>query len=105
MKTIVVVSPTLENYMDRVRSMAQTYVGDEDKWFTLSEESISDADDRDEFSFIKMAVWSQLMEREFFPPCAPFRINNRNTSTEPGISPGSVFWVGVNWTPITMQIW
>jgi hypothetical protein len=49
----------------RVRQLSEKYLHDPDSWFQLTITDIpeSELDDRDEFSFIKMALWDKLIER------------------------------------------
>jgi hypothetical protein len=57
--------------MEIVRGIADRSVGDANNWYKLRPVDIVDDDDRDEFSFIRMAVWDKLIEREFFPFSSP----------------------------------
>jgi len=88
MTMIEVVNPTLDEYMTRVRSMGERYLGDANEWFSLSKDIISDEDDRDEFSFIRMALWDKLIVAFFdsSPPGQPYRVNlfNQCDTQEPG---------------------
>jgi hypothetical protein len=59
---IEIVNPTLTDYMNKVQLLAELYLGDADDWFKLRESDITDEDQRDEFSFIRMALWDKLME-------------------------------------------
>jgi hypothetical protein len=65
MKMVEIVSPTLDEYLARVRQLSEKYLHDPDSWFQLTITDIpeSELDDRDEFSFIKMALWDKLIER------------------------------------------
>jgi hypothetical protein len=107
MEMIEVVNPSLNEYMARVRSLASRYLGNEDMWFTLNSSAISDEDDRDEFSFIRMALWDKLMEREFFTLSSPpgqIGLFSHCETVEPGATiPGSLIWEGEDWVPIATQ--
>jgi hypothetical protein len=60
---VEIVSPTLDEYLARVRQLSEKYLHDPDSWFQLTIADIPESDDRDEFSFIKMALWDKLIER------------------------------------------
>jgi hypothetical protein len=99
-KVVNVVNPTLDDYMDRVCSMSRQYQGESANWFELTPEMITDEDDRDEFDFIRMALWDKLIEKEFF--ASTETITNPTLvevcdSVEPGNSPGSTLWGGDVW--------
>jgi len=100
MDMIEIVTPPLTEYMARVRFFASEYLGDSDKWFTLREADLVDEDHRDEFSFIRMALWDKLMEREFFAFSSPpgqVNLFSQCGSTEPGTIPGSFILGGGHW--------
>ncbi len=100
MTMIEVVSPPLSLYMDQVRAFAYRYLGDADLWYELKADVISKEDDRDEFSFIRMALWDKLMEREFFlltEPPGQVDLFGQCDITEPGTSPGSSVFGGDCW--------
>ncbi|WP_041596851.1 hypothetical protein [Granulicella tundricola] len=100
MVTIEVVSPPLSAYMAKVRTLAENYLGDADKWFDLRDDKITDADDRDDFSFIRMAVWDKLMESEFFAFSSPpgqVGLFGQGCIAEPGTLPGSFILGGDDW--------
>jgi|GEM_PF-3583942 hypothetical protein len=96
MEMVVVVHPTLEDYSAQVNAMAQK-CGYE-TWFQLfddSEKKMSE-DDRDDFSFITMAVGDQLIRREFnSPDRSPGGDDVDGMQVEPGHSPGSTVLRGV----------
>ena len=97
MEMVEIVSPTLEEYLVRVRQLSKKYRDDPDSWFQLTIEEIHDLDDRDEFSFIRMALWDKLLENEFFPKDkSRIQLNlfNECETVEPGLNPGSTFWSG-----------
>lgn len=96
MEMIQVDYPALDVYMARIHTMSEMYLGDETAWLSLKAEAISDEEDRDEFSFIRMALWDKLMEKEFFldysPPGQP-SLFTQCVSKEPGDNPGSsILW-------------
>jgi len=94
MEMVEIVSPTLEEYLVRVRQLSGIYRGDPDSWFQLTIDDIPETDDRDEFSFIRMALWDKLLENEFFPKDksrSQLNLFNDCDETEPGAIPGSVF--------------
>lgn len=106
MDMIEVVNPPLTEYMERVRSLASRYLGDENKWYELRASELEDEDDRDEFSFIRMAVWDKLVESEFFPFSSPpgqVGLFSQCGSTEPGTIPGSVILGGDDWALTNTQ--
>ncbi len=84
--------PTLNVYMERVHRISAKYLGDENQWWNLDIKNILEENDRDEFSFIRMALWDKLMEKEFFtdysPPGQPSLFGNCAIE-EPGDNPGS----------------
>ena len=67
MEMVVVVHPTLEDYSSQVHAIAEKY--GLDSWLDLYEhpEKMNE-EDRDDFSFIAMAVGDQLIHREFNSP-------------------------------------
>jgi hypothetical protein len=98
MEMIEVVNPTIDDYLVRVHSISAKYLNDPGEWLQLTPSVISDSDDRDEFSFIKMALWDQLMEKEFFSPTSPpgqASLFSVCTSSEPGVIPGSTILMAV----------
>ena len=102
---VEVVNPTSDEYMTRVRVLATKYIGDADKWFKLTPSDVTEEDDRDEFSFIRMALWDVLMEREFFPTVSPpgqGHLFNQCVTPEPGSFPGSSLLGGEIWALISM---
>ena len=100
MEMVEIVSPTLEEYLARVRQLSAKYLNDPDSWFQLTiadiPESDDQSDDRDEFSFIRMALWDKLLEYEFFPknPRTQLNLFKECDAVEPGLNPGSTFWSG-----------
>jgi hypothetical protein len=99
MDMIEIVNPSLTDYMNRVRFFASRYIGDANKWYELRDAQLSD-EDRDEFSFIRMAVWDKLMEREFFAFSSPpgqVGLFSQCGETEPGTIPGSFILGGDDW--------
>lgn len=95
MDMVVVVHPTLDEYSHRVRKIAEKH--DLESWLELFEcpEKMSE-DERDDFSFITMAVGDQLIHREFIDPSRSQREDDMDDiQVEPGISPGSAFLSGV----------
>ncbi|MDR3410936.1 MAG: hypothetical protein P4L87_08355 [Formivibrio sp.] len=96
MDMVVVVHPTLEDYSSQVHEMA-TKCGYE-TWLDLFEDPNKkmNADDRDDFSFITMAVGDQLIHREFISPDrSPGGDDADGLQVEPGLSPGSIVLSGV----------
>jgi hypothetical protein len=104
---IEIVNPTLDDYMARVRHLASYYLGDADQWYNLPSANIDNEDHRDEFSFIRMALWDKLMEREFFPFSSPpgeVTLFNQCGTQEPGATiPGSSILDGDDWALIATQ--
>lgn len=100
MEIVEIVSPTLDEYMARVRHLSEVYLRDPEKsWYQLTVSDIPESDDRDEFSFIRMALWDKLLEREFFPKNesqAQLNLFGKCDAAEPGDIPGSTFW-GESW--------
>ncbi len=97
MDMVEIVSPTLEEYLARVRQLSAKYRNDPDSWFQLTIADIPELDDRDEFSFIRMALWDRLLENEFFPKDvsrAQLNLFKECDPVEPGLNPGSTFWSG-----------
>jgi len=106
MEMVEIVSPPLEEYLDRVRQLSEKYLHDPDSWFQLTITDIpeSELDDRDEFSFIKMALWDKLVERLFPKDMSRNQLNlfKECDAVEPGFNPGSTFWSGP-WELINTQ--
>ena len=97
MEMIEVVTPTLDEYMVRVRLFGTRYLGDANEWYKLRTSDIDAEDDRDEFSFIRMALWDKLMNKEFFnsgPPGQAEQVNlfGQCDTQEPGESRVLLFW-------------
>ncbi len=106
MKMIEIVNPSLDEYMTRVRSFGSQYLGDADLWFKLTPSDINEEDDRDEFSFIRMALWDKLIEQEFFTYSSPpgqVNLFSQCGTPEPGANPGSSILDGDGWELINMQ--
>ncbi|MDR3715209.1 MAG: hypothetical protein P4L51_20545 [Puia sp.] len=96
MEMVVVVHPTLEDYSAQVHAIAEK-CGYE-TWLDLFEDPRKkmNADDRDDFSFITMAVGDQLIHREFLnPERSPGGDDIDGMQIEPGFSPGSTVLLGV----------
>lgn len=101
MEIVEIVSPTLEEYLARVRQLSGKYLNDPDSWPQLTIEGIpEESDDRDEFSFIRMALWDKLwdkfLENEFPKDISRTQLNlfKECDVVEPGFNPGSTFWSG-----------
>jgi hypothetical protein len=95
MDMVVVVHPTLDDYSSRVRMIADRH-GFE-SWLELFEcpEKMSE-DERDDFSFITMAVGDQLIHREFIDSSRSQGEDDvDNIQAEPGVTPGSAILPGV----------
>ena len=95
MDMVVVVHPTLEEYSSQLHAMAEKY-GFE-TWLELFEnpEKMNE-DDRDDFSFITMAVGDQLIHREFLSrDQSPGGDRASDMQVEPGLSSGSTVLLGV----------
>jgi hypothetical protein len=95
MEMVEIVNPTLDEYMARVRHLSEVYGKGSELWYELTADDIPESDDRDEFSFIKMALWDKLLEKEFFPPNesrTQLNLFNECNAEEPGEIPGSSFW-------------
>lgn len=95
MEMVEVVNPTLDEYMAQVRKLSEVYRGDPGSWYELTINDIPESDDRDEFSFIRMALWDRLLEMEFFPrneSRTQLNLFNDCDAIEPGALPGSIFW-------------
>lgn len=58
---IQLVQPPWSEYMSRVRALAVRYFNDTGRWFELCNSDITHEDDRDQFSFIQMTVWDELL--------------------------------------------
>lgn len=100
MEMVEIVRPTLDEYMERVRRLSGVYLGNQDLWYELSVDKILDEDDRDEFCFIRMAMWDKLVEKEFFLSQGPLMQANlfgECDQVEPGMFPGSTFLGGESW--------
>ena len=92
--------------MERVRSFASRFLGDANKWYELRVSQLENEDDRDEFSFIRMAVWDKLIEREFFLVSSPpgqVGLFSQCDATEPGTIPGSFILDGDDWALTSTQ--
>jgi hypothetical protein len=95
MEMVEIINPSLDEYMARVRHLSEVYRGDPGSWYQLTVNDIPESDDRDEFSFIRMALWDKLLEKEFFPTNeSRVQLNLFNVcyADEPGEFPGSSFW-------------
>jgi len=106
MEMIEVVTPSLTEYMAKVRFFASQYLDDADLWYKLREADLADEDDRDEFSFIRMAVWDKLMEREFYPFLSPpgqVGLFSQGDIAEPEMISGSFICGGADWAHINTQ--
>jgi hypothetical protein len=105
MENIEIVRPTTDHYMERVCTMAKTYLTVEKSWYELELTDITDEDDRDEYSFIRMALWDQLMKREFYKDNPPDSLDSLNAcgTVEPGILPGSFILGGGVWQQLNTQ--
>jgi len=100
MEMIEIVSPTLSEYMLKMRGFASKYAEPDGAWYELTEEAITNDEDRDEFSFIRMALWDKLIDEEFFPstsPPGPVIFSGQCGEPEPGTSPGSFILDGDYW--------
>jgi hypothetical protein len=89
MEMVVVVHPTLEDYSSQVHAIAEKY--GLDSWLDLYEhpEKMNE-EERDDFSFIAMAVGDQLIHREFnSPDRSPGGRDTDDVLVEPGLIPGS----------------
>jgi hypothetical protein len=96
MEMVVVVHPTLEEYSFQVHAMAQKY--GYETWLELFEDPDKkmNAEDRDDFSFIAMAVGDQLIHREFLSPArSPGGDDLDGMQVEPELSSGSAVLPGV----------
>jgi hypothetical protein len=105
MEMVEIVSPPMEEYLVRIRQLSAKYRNDPDSWFELKIDDILDLDDRDEFSFIRMALWDKLLEKEFFPKDisrTQLNLFKECDAAEPGLNPGSTFWSGP-WELINTQ--
>ncbi len=94
MDMVVIVRPTLEEYSSQVHAMAEKY-GFE-SWLELFEnqEKMSE-DERDDFSFITMAVGDQLIHREFISPSqSPGEDDLEDVRIGHGLIPGSNYFTG-----------
>ena len=103
MQTIQIISPTLDYYLERVRALSYVNLGDADSWVKLDEKNIPGEDDRNEFIFIKMALWDKLIEKDYFYDSYESSPPERCEILEPGVNPGSSIFGGVNWAHMTMQ--
>jgi len=108
MDMVEIIHPTLDEYMAKIRNLANKYHKNPDAWYTLSIEDIpeNEEDDRDDFRFIRMALWNQLSEKEFLSEgTTRFRLNQSHecTNVEPGANPGSTFWSKL-WALTNMRI-
>ena len=95
MEMVVVVHPTLEEYSSQVHAMAEKYGFA--SWLELFEypEKMS-KEERDDFSFITMAVGDQLIHRELISPDrSPGEVEAEEMQIEPGMIPGSTILPGV----------
>lgn len=97
MEMVEIVHPSLDEYMTQIRHLAEVYGNGSENWYKLTIRDIPETaeDDRDDFRFIRMALWDQLLEREFFPESSTrFRLNRSSecNTVEPGENPGSTFW-------------
>jgi hypothetical protein len=102
---VEIVSPTLDEYMARVRHLSEVYRRDPGSWYQLTVDDIPESDDRDEFSFIRMALWDKLLEKEFFPENesrTQLNLFSECDAVEPGDNPGSTFW-GEPWELMNTQ--
>jgi len=103
---IEIISPPLSHYHDTVRLFAARYIGDADEWYKLNEQVITDGDDRDYFTFIRMALWDKLMEEEFrswMSPPEQVDLFGECDTTEPGGNPGSFILDGHCWALINTR--
>lgn len=93
MDMVVVVHPTLEEYSSQVHAMAIRH--GLASWLELFEcpEKMS-KEERDDFSFITMAVGDQLIHREFNLSRSPGE-DDKDIEIEPGMIPGSTILPGV----------
>ena len=95
MDMVVVVHPTLEEYSEQVHAIAKRH--GLASWLELIEcpEKMS-KEERDDFSFITMAVGDKLIHREFISPSwSPGEDNKADIELEPGMIPGSTVLLGV----------
>jgi hypothetical protein len=94
---IPVIHPTLEEYSNRVNSLAAKY--GKDSWMAIDSSILNEMeeDDRHEFSFIKRAVGDQLFGREFEILSAALNseIVIDDECEKPGVFPGFSFFAGV----------
>jgi hypothetical protein len=106
MDMVKVVNPTLNEYMERVRFFATRYLGDANKWYELNVSQLDNMDDRDEFTFIRMALWDKLMDMEFFAFSSPpgqVPLFSQCGASEPGTIPGSFIFGGDYWALTNTQ--
>lgn len=106
MQMIEIVSPTLSEYMVKVRNFASKYAKPNVAWYELTEDVITCDDDRDEFSFIRMALWDKLIDEEFFPSTSPpssVSFSGQCGESEPGTIPGSFILESTTWAHTNTQ--
>jgi hypothetical protein len=99
---IKITYPSVSDYMERVVRMAEK--SGKSQWWELTEDNV-DASDRDQFTFIQMAVWDQLWEMEFQSESSPPPLSTAHLvfHPQPGDNPGCAVFGGVNWWRRTTQ--